>query len=109
LYIGTWGWWAKTKEGWVVGFGCPLVISGSSLSSVWWQISLKSVMIEDGQVHRPESYERERTDSVSNFVATWLSRIRGRPHIFLGLGQFGTFLTVVSDNLVLFDWSWRIV
>jgi len=44
-----------------------------------------------------------------NFVATWLSRIRDRPHIFLGLGQFGTILTVVSDNHVLFGWSRRIV
>jgi len=39
----------------------------------------------------------------------WLSRIGDRPHIFLGLGQFGTIFTVVSDNHVLFGRSWRIV
>jgi len=43
----------------------------------------------DTRGDRPESYERERGQiQFQNFVATWLSRIKDRPHIFLGLGQY---------------------
>jgi len=64
----------------------------------------------DTREDRPESYERERGQI--QFQILWprgFLELGCRPHIFLGLGQFGTFLTVVSDNRMLFGWSWRIV
>jgi len=96
------GCWGKTKEGWLVGFGCPLVILGSSLSSFWWQISLKSVMIEYGQVHwdtgGPPWIIGEREDRFS-FKICW-------PRGFLELGTGRTFfLALVSSAqfLLLFQ------